>query len=82
MLANKYCQNSIDTHTLRSHCQVRSFGVTRHWMKFPSCLDKFVQISDRADIRVGECLDGKVTGDSQDDNRVEVVRKESNKIRT
>lgn len=82
MLANKYCQNSIGTHALGSHCQVRSFRVTRHWMKFPSCLDKFVQISNRADIGVGECLDGKVAGDSQDNNRVEVVRKESNKIRT
>ena len=50
-------------------------------MKFPSCLDKFVQIADRANIRVRECLDGKVAGDGQDDNRVEVVRKESNKIR-
>lgn len=50
-------------------------------MKFPSCLDKFVQISNRADIRVCECLDGKVAGDGQDNNRVEVVRKKSDKIR-
>ena len=50
-------------------------------MKFPSRLDKFVQIADRADIRVRKCLDGEIASDGQDDNRVEVVRKESEQIR-
>lgn len=50
-------------------------------MEFSGCLDKFVQISNRTDIRVCERLDGKVAGNCQDNNRVEVVRKEANKIR-
>lgn len=74
-------RSGIATYTLGVHGQIRPLRVSRHRMQLRCCLDKIIQLSNRVDVRVAECLDGEVAGNGEDNDRVEVVRQEASRVR-
>lgn len=69
------------TYTLGIHGQIRALCVSRHWMQLGCILDQIVQLSNRVDVLVVECLDREIAGDGEDNDRVEVVRQEPGSVR-
>ena len=50
-------------------------------MQLAGRLDQVIELSNRVDVRVVECLDGEVAGNGEDNDRVEVVRQEPSRVR-